>query len=98
MPGQIFRLLSNVEHTASVELPRPGQRDTDDLVTGRRPGVHAAAEFANDVVITNLCGLPCYLGRILVWVTHNDQWPVWRRQPAQPAGEHLPQRNRNGAA
>ena len=87
MPGLILGVLPDVEHPISVELVCLDQRDTRDSVTGRSPGVHSAAEFANDVVVADFRCLPGNLSGVLTGVAHNDQWPIRWRQPAQPRRE-----------
>ena len=93
MPVEVFSSLADVQDAAVVKLCGPGQWDACCVVARGRPRRHCPGQFAEDVVVSNIGGLPCNFGRILIRIAHDDQRSVGRREPAQPRGEHRPQRD-----
>ncbi len=93
MPGEVLGVVGGCPGRGGRRAVGAGQRDAGGVVAGGGPRRHSAGEFADDVVVADLGGLPGDLVGVLVGVAHDDQRPVGGREPAQPGGEHRPQRD-----
>ena len=94
-PGDVAGLelaaLADVDHGAD-DLVRVDERDPGDLAAGRSPGVDAAVELADDVLVADVEALADDLVAVLVVAGDDHDRPVEVDEPAEPAGEHRSQR------
>ena len=89
----VCRTSSSSEPSTSAGSDQSGARCRQP---GRGPGVDAAGEFADDVVVADLRRLPDDLVGVLVGVADHDKRAVVRGDPAEPGRERVPQRDRHG--
>ncbi len=97
VPGVELRGLPHVHQGGAGDFAGMHQPCARDAESSHDSGGDAADQVADEVVVADLRCLPRDLGGVLVLVAYDDERAVGRGDPAEPGGERVPQRDRQGS-